>query len=232
MVQLSAVSSHAVSQTDVGRWPLEGGGREGNGRGGAHARLGRGAGGLLLVALAEPLDAAGGVDQLLLAREERVALAADLDAAAPSSWSGSSRSRRRRSGPGPREARGGCSVSWDGAFYGLRGPGASPRLPGAAFGAVWGGPGGRQVRISNPKADRVLPLRHRSRHGRAEVLAGPARDDDRPLVHERPADLRQDALPPARPHRARRRRRPHGRGPRLAQRHVPERRAADDASSP
>ena len=35
---------------------------------------------LLLVALAEPLDAAGGVHQLLLSREERVALAADLDA--------------------------------------------------------------------------------------------------------------------------------------------------------
>src|SRR5690349_16680130 len=37
------------------------------------------AGGLLLVALAEPLHAAGRVDQLLLTGEEGVALAADLD---------------------------------------------------------------------------------------------------------------------------------------------------------
>src|SRR5690606_28174154 len=36
--------------------------------------------GLLLVAAAEALDAAGGVDDALLAREERVAHGADLDA--------------------------------------------------------------------------------------------------------------------------------------------------------
>src|SRR5262245_10756141 len=42
---------------------------------------GRRAGGLLLlVPLPETLDAAGGVDELLLAREEGMALAADLDA--------------------------------------------------------------------------------------------------------------------------------------------------------
>src|SRR5262249_48116762 len=35
--------------------------------------------GLLLVALAEPLDSAGRVDQLLLSGEEGMALAADLD---------------------------------------------------------------------------------------------------------------------------------------------------------
>src|SRR4029453_15550874 len=46
---------------------------------GGRMPLGRGAGGLLLVALAEPFDAAGRVDQLLLAGEEGVALAADLD---------------------------------------------------------------------------------------------------------------------------------------------------------
>src|ERR1700693_1239354 len=38
-----------------------------------------GAGGLLLVALAEALDAAGRVHQLLLAGEEGMALAADVD---------------------------------------------------------------------------------------------------------------------------------------------------------
>src|SRR5262249_1858934 len=52
-------------------------GLNGKAGGGHEARLGRSAG-LLLVALAEPLDAAGRVDELLLARQEGVAVAADL----------------------------------------------------------------------------------------------------------------------------------------------------------
>src|SRR4029453_12067428 len=53
------------------------------GRGGRrrrrHAEALRGGLFLLLVAPCETLDAAGGVDELLLAREERVALGADLE---------------------------------------------------------------------------------------------------------------------------------------------------------
>ena len=49
-------------------------------RSGDEGRLGLGGGRLLAVLAREPLDAAGGVDQLLLAREERVAAGADLEA--------------------------------------------------------------------------------------------------------------------------------------------------------
>ena len=82
MVRALSRQLPAVGQTDVRTEPLESGEGRGRGRRGASPRrpLGRGAGGLLLVALAEALDAAGRVHELLLAGEEGVALAADLDA--------------------------------------------------------------------------------------------------------------------------------------------------------
>src|SRR5262249_61379165 len=66
-------------------WPCARGGRLGAaGRAGRrrrrHAEALRSGLVLLLVALREALDASGGVDQLLLAGEERVALGADLEA--------------------------------------------------------------------------------------------------------------------------------------------------------
>ena len=127
-------------------WPLEGGGGEGTRGGGAHPRvrqLGRGAGGLLLVALAEALDAAGRVDQLLLAGEEGVALAADLD---PQLLLGGAGRPGLAAGAVDQdlvELGVECSVSWDGAFYGSGAPGASP--------APGGPPGLRSV----PGAGRV-----------------------------------------------------------------------------
>src|SRR5207302_4136699 len=74
MAWLSAVSSPlAAGQTSsmAARGRLTKGREKGEALGGA--------GGLLLVALAETLDAAGGVDELLFSREEGVTLAADLE---------------------------------------------------------------------------------------------------------------------------------------------------------
>ena len=92
MAKLSAVSSQLISQTETSARPLER--RRGAERSrGARDPLSGGAGGLLLVALPEALDAAGRVDQLLLAGEERVAACCRSRSAALSWWSGSSRSQ-------------------------------------------------------------------------------------------------------------------------------------------
>ena len=71
--------------------------------------------GLLGVALLEAVDAAGRVDQLLLAGEERMALRADLDAQLFLGRAGRPR-RRRRSAPGPDDISGESLVSWHWSF--------------------------------------------------------------------------------------------------------------------
>src|SRR5712691_1286797 len=78
MTTLSAVSPQLSARTDSLE-PLESGEEtEERANRAGHPVLGRGAGRLFLVALAEAFDATGRIDQLLFAREERVALAADF----------------------------------------------------------------------------------------------------------------------------------------------------------
>ena len=69
---------------------------------------------LALQALLEALDLAGRVDDRLLAREERVAVASRRRRAAPAGWNRpSTRCRTSRSGPWPRSTWDGCRASRD-----------------------------------------------------------------------------------------------------------------------
>src|SRR5262249_29172066 len=139
--------------------------------------LGRG---LLLVALAEPFHAAGRVDQLLLAGEEGVALAADLD---PQLLLGGTGRPGLAAGAVDQDL---VQLGVDAGLHGTRhstdpGPAMQPP-PGPPHPGPSGpsfrrerGPGGEGA-LESPssrllRAKRVLPVRHRTRHGRAKALA-------------------------------------------------------------
>src|SRR4030095_16778005 len=124
-------------------------------------------------AFPEALHAAGRVNELLLPGEEGVAAAADLDAELL--LRGAGRPGHTAGAVDQNLVKLGMDVRFHGTAHSTD-PGPGAQAPGFPAMRAAAGRGGR---IPKSKESRVLPLRHRSRHGRAQRLPGPARDDDR-----------------------------------------------------